>query len=99
MINYDMPNQLASYTHRVGRTARAGRKGRSISLVGEADRKMLKSVVKHSKEESMRHRIIPTDAVSGAAKTLSEIQEDISEILKEEREEKMVRFESDYANS
>jgi superfamily II DNA/RNA helicase len=28
VINYDMPGQLAQYLHRVGRTARAGTKGR-----------------------------------------------------------------------
>jgi ATP-dependent RNA helicase DDX27 len=28
VINYDMPTQLAQYLHRVGRTARAGNKGR-----------------------------------------------------------------------
>jgi ATP-dependent RNA helicase DDX27 len=28
VINYDMPGQLAQYLHRVGRTARAGKKGR-----------------------------------------------------------------------
>lgn len=28
VINYDMPTQLAQYLHRVGRTARAGKKGR-----------------------------------------------------------------------
>ena len=30
VINYDMPGQLAQYLHRVGRTARAGEKGRYI---------------------------------------------------------------------
>ena len=34
VINYDMPTQIAQYLHRVGRTARAGRKGRyGISLI------------------------------------------------------------------
>jgi ATP-dependent RNA helicase DDX27 len=28
VINYDMPGQLSQYLHRVGRTARAGKKGR-----------------------------------------------------------------------
>ena len=28
VINYDMPTQLAQYLHRVGRTARAGKRGR-----------------------------------------------------------------------
>jgi superfamily II DNA/RNA helicase len=31
VINYDMPGQLAQYLHRVGRTARAGKKGRCAS--------------------------------------------------------------------
>jgi ATP-dependent RNA helicase DDX27 len=30
VINYDMPGQLAQYLHRVGRTARAGNKGRYV---------------------------------------------------------------------
>lgn len=31
VINYDMPGQLAQYLHRVGRTARAGEKGRYVA--------------------------------------------------------------------
>jgi len=30
IINYDMPSDLAQYLHRVGRTARAGKSGRSV---------------------------------------------------------------------
>ena len=33
VINYDVPNQDMVYFHRIGRTARAGAKGRAITLV------------------------------------------------------------------
>ena len=41
------------YIHRVGRTARAGKSGRSITLVGEKGRGVLLAVMK-SHEESKR---------------------------------------------
>lgn len=33
VINYDMPTSVTSYVHRVGRTARAGKEGKAITLV------------------------------------------------------------------
>lgn len=37
VINYDLPRDPDDYIHRVGRTARAGREGTSVSLVGQRD--------------------------------------------------------------
>ncbi|KAK9461533.1 P-loop containing nucleoside triphosphate hydrolase protein [Lipomyces oligophaga] len=37
VLNYDIPTDSKAYIHRVGRTARAGRAGKSISLVTQYD--------------------------------------------------------------
>lgn len=37
VINYEVPASVRGYVHRVGRTARAGRKGMAVSLVEEKE--------------------------------------------------------------
>lgn len=37
VINYDLPRVAKDYVHRVGRTARAGRRGRSLTFVTQYD--------------------------------------------------------------
>jgi len=37
VLNYDLPDTDATYVHRVGRTARAGKSGKAISLVTQLD--------------------------------------------------------------
>lgn len=44
VINYDMPEEPNMYFHRVGRTARAGERGTSISLVSHEDHDVLKGI-------------------------------------------------------
>jgi superfamily II DNA/RNA helicase len=39
VYNYDIPRDIDSYTHRVGRTARAGNSGKAISLVDNGEDK------------------------------------------------------------
>jgi ATP-dependent RNA helicase DeaD len=46
VYNYEIPKDVDSYTHRVGRTARAGKKGEAISLVTKGeDQKFFKQIL------------------------------------------------------
>ena len=44
VINYGMPDDIESYTHRSGRTGRAGKRGTSISIVHSRERGRIRDV-------------------------------------------------------
>lgn len=44
VINYDIPRDPNDYIHRVGRTARAGRKGEALTFVGQRDVKLVQAL-------------------------------------------------------
>lgn len=44
VIHHQLPEQIEYYTHRSGRTARAGRKGKSIALIEPRERPKIKSL-------------------------------------------------------
>ena len=58
VINYDLPQQGKDYIHRVGRTARAGKSGRSISFVTQYDVENIQQI-EHLIEKKME--LYPTE--------------------------------------
>jgi len=46
VFNFDIPEDSEAYVHRIGRTARAGRKGRAVTFVGEWDSDKLPPIQK-----------------------------------------------------
>ncbi|KAF3932898.1 hypothetical protein ABW19_dt0209189 [Dactylella cylindrospora] len=44
VINYDVPRDPDDYIHRIGRTARAGKKGESVTFVDEKDVLLIKAI-------------------------------------------------------
>mmetsp|Transcript_2966 Transcript_2966/g.5686 ORF Transcript_2966/g.5686 Transcript_2966/m.5686 type:complete len:562 (-) Transcript_2966:40-1725(-) len=44
VVNYDVPVQVEDYVHRVGRTARAGRKGLAVTLVTQYEIKLVLAI-------------------------------------------------------
>jgi len=45
VINYDLPNDIDAYVHRIGRTGRAGNDGNSVSFVNESNRAILRDLL------------------------------------------------------
>jgi ATP-dependent RNA helicase DeaD len=41
VVNFELPRDPEDYVHRIGRTARAGRKGRAVSFIGRRDFSLL----------------------------------------------------------
>lgn len=90
VINYDCPRGIAGYLHRIGRTARAGASGRSISFVEDEDRPLLKEIVKKAKI-NLLSRKVPSAAIETWHQKVEDMEQHVVAILKSEREEKELR--------
>ncbi|KAF5026667.1 hypothetical protein F66182_1251 [Fusarium sp. NRRL 66182] len=92
VINYEAPQSLEIYVHRVGRTARAGRKGIALTLASESDRKVVKAAVKAGKAQGAKivSRQIEAAEVDSLQAQIDEMDDEIEEIMQEEKEEKVL---------
>ncbi len=63
VINYGLPDDVENYTHRSGRTGRAGKKGTSISIIHTREKSKVRNI----------ERIIGKDFVDGTLPTPEEI--------------------------
>ncbi len=61
VINYDIPWDVESYIHRIGRTGRAGRSGEAITLVSPRERYQLR-LIERAINAPIRPARVPTSA-------------------------------------
>ncbi len=91
VINYGLPDDIESYTHRSGRTGRAGKKGTSISIIHTRERSKMRAIEK----------VIGKQFVEGSIPTAKEIctkqlYKTMDEILKiDVNEEEIAPFMAD----
>jgi ATP-dependent RNA helicase DDX27 len=92
VVNYEAPQSHEIYLHRVGRTARAGRSGRACTIAAEPDRKVVKSAVKSARAQGAKivSRVIEAEVADEWVKKLQSLEDEVEEVLKEEKEEKIL---------
>jgi len=81
VVNYDLPTDVESYVHRIGRTGRAGRSGDSISFVTPRERWLLKAIEKHTRSTPAQMQLPTVDEVN--ATRLNRFDEGITNVLAE----------------
>jgi len=54
VINFEMPLNVDTYVHRIGRTARIGRRGKACTLISESRRQLMKGVMKDAEQKRRR---------------------------------------------
>jgi ATP-dependent RNA helicase DDX56/DBP9 len=82
VLNFDLPSSSRAYTHRVGRTARAGRSGMALSFVVPSDQwgknKIVGGVPSSKTDEAVFARIEKEQAAKGSK--VKEYQFDMKQV-------------------
>ena len=84
VINYGMPEDIENYTHRSGRTGRAGKKGTSICIVHQRERSRIRDVERTIKKEFVRGTLPSPKEI--CSKQLWKVIDDIERIEVDEEE-------------
>ena len=108
VINFEMPNQVETYIHRIGRTARAGRRGKSCTLIGEGRRHLMKEVIKDASDRTknanensptkktknaiIRSRSIPAAVIGHFVLKIKSLEQHVEEVLQAEAVARMDRL-------
>lgn len=100
VINYDMPRSADVYVHRIGRTARGGKKGTAVSIIEAHDIDMLAKVERYT-EQVLKRRVIKglrpqnKEAKASVRKTKKPMtkkgkarEEEVKRLQKEKRQKK-----------
>jgi len=66
VFNYDLPNDAEDYTHRIGRTGRAGKSGRAFTFVCGRELWVLQNFIRYAKLKIRRENIPSLDQVEEA---------------------------------
>jgi len=77
VFNYDLPQEQDYYVHRIGRTGRAGKKGRAVTLINTRERRKISQLEDHC-QTRIKEKIMPTAADAMEVKAYSNVSRAIA---------------------
>ena len=66
VVNFELPRDPEDYVHRIGRTARAGRKGQAVTFIGRRDFSLLGRIERFIGVRMQREKVMTAEAVAQA---------------------------------
>ena len=79
VVNYDIPHDVESYVHRIGRTGRAGRQGKALLFVSAREKRMLREI-ENATKSTVEQVKVPT-LVELKEKRISKFADKITEAV------------------
>ena len=86
VFNYDLPEDMEYYVHRIGRTGRANREGVSYSFVGHRDMYKLRQIMNYTKA-NIKYKKIPRAADIAHVRTQL-VMKDLLKVMESEHMER-----------
>lgn len=96
VINYDIPSDPEAYTHRIGRTGRAGREGEAILFVTNREQRLLKIIEKVTGKKIERMQLPTAETIN--QDRIQRFKQKISDTLENEDIELFNTIIEEYQN-
>jgi ATP-dependent RNA helicase DDX56/DBP9 len=93
VINYDMPETVAGYIHRIGRTGRAGNSGISISLVPAEEDALLQQIKAEVESPITPFPLLSSNAVESLRYRAEDVVRGVTKVAIREARAKELRIE------
>lgn len=90
VVNYDVPQDLEYYVHRIGRTGRAGREGKAFTFVFGKDFRELRDIEKYTKKRILKGEIPSITDVENIR--YRGTMDKISELIENENMDKELKY-------
>ena len=79
VLNFDLPTDVESYVHRIGRTGRAGRRGEAILFATPRERSML-NVIERGTRTIIERLVLPSTEIINASR-IAKFQERVAQVV------------------